>query len=87
MNEIDMPEPIDASMPILQRMQADLADLKREHAGHRAETAKNSETVEAIEHYFVYQLGLTSKNGADIELIQEQIKAMEARLSALEARS
>ncbi len=80
MNEIDMPEPIDALMPILQRIQADLAEVKRD-------TAKNSETLEAIRHYFVYQLGLTSKNGADIDLIQEQIKAMEARLSALEARS
>ncbi|MFY9642087.1 MAG: hypothetical protein WCD20_06305 [Rhodomicrobium sp.] len=80
MNENDMPEPIDALMPILQRIQADLAEVKRD-------TAKNSETLEAIQHYFVYQVGLTGKNGADIDLIQEQIKAMEARLSALEARS
>ncbi len=82
-----MPEPIDAIMPILQRIQADLAEVKRDTAAHRAETAKNSETLEAIQHYFLYQLGLTSKNGAEIELIQEQIKAMEAPLSALEARS
>lgn len=82
-----MPEPIDAIMPILQRIQTDLAELKRDHAEHRAETAGNSQTLEAIQHYFVYQLGLTSKNGAEIDLIQEHIKAMEARISALEARS
>lgn len=82
-----MPEPNDAIMPILQRIQADLAEVKRDTAAHRVETAKNGETLEAIQHYFVYQLGLTSKNGADIDLIQEQIKAMEARISALEARS
>ncbi len=87
MSEIPMPEPTDAIMPILQRIQADLAELKREQAEHRAETAKNGETLEAIQHYFVYQLGLTGKNGADIDFIQEQIKAMEARLSALEASS
>jgi cell division protein FtsB len=87
MSETDMPEPTDAIMPILKRIQGDLGELKRDHAAHRAETAKNTETLEAIQHYFVYQLGLTTKNGADIELLQEQIKAMEARLSALETRS
>jgi hypothetical protein len=30
---------------------------------------------------------MTTKNDMDIELIQEQIKTMEARLSALEART
>jgi hypothetical protein len=81
-----MPEPLGAIMPVLQRIQADLADLKRDHTGHRTETFRHSEKLDAIQKYFVYQPGMTTKNGADIERIQEQIKTMEARLSALEAR-
>jgi hypothetical protein len=82
-----MPEPLDAIMPVLQRIRADLAELKRDHAGHRAETSTNNEMQEAVQKYFVYQPGMTTKNEADIELIQKQIKTMEARLSALEART
>jgi hypothetical protein len=40
-----------------------------------------------LKMHFVYQLGMTAKNKAAIELIQKQIKTMEARLSALEART
>jgi hypothetical protein len=79
-----MPEPIDAIMPILQRIQGDLADLKRDHAAHWAETHANAEALEAIQKYFIYQLGLATKNEADIEFLQEQIKTIEARLAALE---
>jgi uncharacterized alpha-E superfamily protein len=82
-----MAEPIDAILPILQRIQADLADLKRDHTAHREETSQNTETLEAIQRYFVYQLGMTTKNEADIETIQTQIKTMEERIAALEARS
>lgn len=81
-----MSEPIDAMMPILQRIQADLAELKREQTEHRAETGKNAETLEAIQRYFIYQLGMTSRNEADIEHIHEEIKAMTARISTVEAR-
>jgi hypothetical protein len=82
-----MPEPMGAIMPIRQRIQADLADLKRDHAGRRAATSTNSEMLEAIQKYFVYKLGMTTENEADIELIQEQIKTMEAPLSAFQART
>ena len=82
-----MAEPTDAILPILQRIQADLRDMKRDQTAHRDETRQNGETLEAIQRYFVYQLGMTTKNEADLETIQNQIKIMEQRIAALEARS
>ncbi len=81
-----MAEPTGAILPILQRIQADLRDLKRDQAAHREETHHNGESLEAIQRYFVYQLGMTTKNEADIETLQNQIKTMEERIAALEAR-
>jgi hypothetical protein len=88
---MNMAEPIDVILPILQRIQSDLTETKRDLSlkiDHLSEqTSSNSETLEAIQRYFLYQLGMTTKNEADIEHIQDQIKTIEARLAALEAHS
>ena len=85
-----MSEPIDAMMPILQRIQADLAETKRDLGAKIDKLAEQvsaaTVTLEAIQRYFIYQLGMTSRNEADIEHIHEEIKAMVAQISVLEAR-
>jgi hypothetical protein len=72
-----MAEPVDVILPILQRIQADLSELKREMNGKfddlTEKVGENSETLEAIQKYFYYQLGMTTKNEADIEAMQAEI--------------
>jgi cob(I)alamin adenosyltransferase len=61
-----MPEPTDAVLPILQRIQSDLADARRSleaKINNVAEmTLHNSEKLEAIEGYVTYQMGMTTQN-------------------------
>jgi hypothetical protein len=52
-----MPEPTDAVLPILRRIQGDLAETRRE-LGRKIDS--NAERLEAIEGYLAYELGLTN---------------------------
>jgi hypothetical protein len=76
-----MPAPTDAVMPILQRIQEDLAETRRE-LGRKIDS--HSEKLDSIEGYLVYQLGLSSRDRADIQALQAKTKAMEKRVTALE---
>jgi hypothetical protein len=69
-----MPAPTDAVMPILRRIQEDLAETRRE-LGRKIDS--HSEKLDSIEGYLVYQLGLNSRD-------QAKTKAMEKRVTALE---
>ena len=86
-----MPEPTDAVLPILRRIQGDLAETRRELADTRREVGKtlasHGEKLESIEGYLTYELGLTSRTRADIQAIQAEMKEMKKRLSALERSS
>jgi len=68
-----MPEPIDAIMPVLQRIQADIADSKRDLGDKidrlSAQAAENTQKLDAVEQYIIYRLGLTSKNSVDVETL------------------
>jgi len=63
MNEIDMPEPIDAIMPILQRIQADISAIRGRLDDMGEQLLANTSKLEAIEGYMTYHMGLTSRQG------------------------
>jgi len=81
-----MPEPIDAILPILQRIQADVADVKRDLGGkidavsHKVEAI--AERMDAFEDYFTYTMGLTQQNKADIARVSSEFKALKATIAA-----
>ncbi|MDX2265252.1 MAG: hypothetical protein NW215_09810 [Hyphomicrobiales bacterium] len=68
-----MAEPIDVILPILQRIQADIAEIRREQKEHRGETAELNERLEALSGYITYQMGLTSSHKVDIEAMQVEM--------------
>ncbi|MEX0852535.1 MAG: hypothetical protein WD036_04525 [Bauldia sp.] len=74
-----MVEPTDAVMPILKRIQSDVADVKRSQGEH-------GEKLDAIEGYLTYSLGITQRHVADIESLKEQIAEVRRRIAALEKR-
>jgi hypothetical protein len=79
-----MAEPTDAIVPILQRIQTDVAETKRELARNTAVLTKQGEKLEAIEGYLTYQLGITGRTVADIEALKAEITAIKKRVDALE---
>ena len=85
-----MAEPTDAVLPILQRIQSDLADARRSleaKINNVAEmTLHNSEKLEAIEGYVTYQMGMTTQNQADVEALKKEIIGIKQRLEALESQ-
>ncbi len=86
-----MPEPTDAVLPVLQRIQSDLADARRSletKINNVAEmTLHNSEKLEAIEGYVTYQMGMTTQNQADVEALKKEIIGIKKRLDALESQA
>jgi hypothetical protein len=73
-----MPEPTHAVLPILRRIQGDVAPARRE-LGRKID--KNSETLahhterlDSIEGYLTYELGLSTRARADIQAIQAEMK-------------
>ncbi len=85
-----MPEPIDVIVPILQRIQADLADVRRDLGGRidslTGKVNDISERMDAFEDYFTYTMGLTQQNKADIKRMRSEIAAIKARLNGPEGQ-
>ena len=79
-----MSEVTDLLMPILQRIQADVADLKRDMAAIRQTLGEHTQKFEELEIYTAYETGLGTQNKADLQAIKKTIKGMEQRLSSLE---
>jgi septal ring factor EnvC (AmiA/AmiB activator) len=77
-------EVTDLVLPLLQRMQSDLSELKRDMAAVKATLAQHSEKFEELEIYTAYETSLGTQNKADLQAIKKTIKAMEQRLHALE---
>lgn len=81
-----MPETIDAIMPILQRIQVDVADLKRDVGKVAIKVDALDERMDAFEDYFTYTMGLTQRNQADIKRIRAEIAAIKARQNGPEGQ-
>ena len=86
-----MSEIKDIIVPILQRLQNDIADIKRTLAQHGQKLDAHTQMLEAhtqkfeeLEIYTAYETGLGTQNKADLQAIRKTIKAMEERLSRLE---
>ena len=79
-----MAEPTDAIMPILQRIQSDIADVKRDLGGKidsvSGQVHEITERMDAFEDYFTYTMGLTQQNKADIKRLSSQIKELQAKV-------
>ena len=81
-----MSEVKDLVMPVLQRMQADLADVKRDLDEVKRVQAEHTGRFEEIEIYLAYATGLASQNKADVRSVKSEIRTIKQRLQALEAR-
>lgn len=79
-----MSEVTDLVLPVSQRMQSDLADIKRTLADHGVLLETHSQKFEELEIYTAYETGLGTQNKADLQAIKKTIKAMEQRLNAIE---
>ena len=72
-----MSEVTDVVLPILQRIQADVADIKRE-------VNALTERMDKIESYVTYSLGVISQNKADLDRQGRSLLEIARRVEALE---
>ena len=79
-----MVEPTDVIVPILQRIQADLATLVRKVDAQGDALNHQSGKLDAIEGYLTYQLGMTSRTVADVEALKGDILKIKKRMDAFE---
>jgi hypothetical protein len=81
-----MAKPADATMPVLKRIQADIADVRTKVDTAIAEVKGVSERMDAFEDYFTYTMGLTQQNKADIKRISAQIRDLKAKVNGKDKR-
>jgi hypothetical protein len=78
----------DIIVPILQRIQADVGEVKRDLADTKHDLAAKIDAVparmDAFEDYFTYTMGVTQQNKADIHRIRTEIAAIRSRLNGPE---
>jgi hypothetical protein len=81
-----MSEVTDIVVPILQKLQADVADVKRDLKSLKEDVSTEFKgllsRMEAHEGYFNYTMGLTRRNAADIERMQAEFNALVDRLAS-----
>jgi hypothetical protein len=86
-----MADPDDAVMPVLQRIQKDIADFRKSSEAKANDTATavlaQGEKLDEIESLITYHLGLTTQNIHDIKTFRAEFKDLKARVAALERRS
>jgi hypothetical protein len=70
-------EVTDLVLPILQRMQADLADVKRVQAEH-------SRQLEDIEIHLAYATGIASQNKFDVTSVKTELAKLKRAIEARE---
>jgi hypothetical protein len=85
-----MSEVTDIIVPILRRIQADVAELKRDlldtkqAIGGKIDAVR--ERMDAFEDYFTYTMGLTQQNTLDIKRLRTEVAAIKARLDEPEGQ-
>ena len=82
-----MSEVTDIVLPILQRIQTELADLKRQVISLDGRVDAMSESFAKIESYITYSLGLISQNKADLDRQGRALLEIGRRVEALEHQS
>lgn len=81
-----MSEITDVVLPILQRIQADIAGLKSDVTDLKGDTQDSREILERMQGYVTFTVGLHGENRADIQAIQSEITDLKQRLAVIEAR-
>ena len=81
-----MSEIHDLVMPVLQKIQTDLTRLNGKLDNVAEEQIKQGEKLDAIEHYMIFHMGLTTQQKADIEALQADMANVKQRLAALESQ-
>ena len=88
-----MSEVTDLVMPVLQKIQADLADVKRVLAEHTQLHNQHQQRFEQIDNrfedmeiYLAYATGTETQNKQDLRRVKDEIKNVKKRLEALETR-
>jgi len=80
-----MSEVTDIVVPILQRIQADLGEVKRDLSDTKVVLGAKIDAVtarmEEFEDYFTYTMGLTQQNKVDIHRVRTEIAAIKAQLN------
>jgi len=79
-----MSEVTDLVLPVLQRVQADLAEVKREIADIKSVQAEHGQRFDDLEIYLAYATGLASQSKADVRSVKSEIRAIKQRLETLE---
>ena len=75
-----MSEVTDLVVPILQKVQADLAEVKRVQAEHGGK-------LEDLEIHLAYLTGRESQNTFDLNKLRQRVKAAEERITLIEPRT
>ncbi len=82
-----MSEISDVVLPILQRIQADLGQVKTDVGDLKVEVLDQREILERVQGYVTFTVGLHGENRADVQGIQAEIADLKKRLAVLETRS
>jgi hypothetical protein len=69
----------DIIVPILQRIQADVSEIKRDILVLGTKIDALTVRMDAFEDYFTYTMGVTQQNKADIQPIRTDIAALKAK--------
>jgi hypothetical protein len=84
--EAAMSEVTDIIVPILQRIQADIGDLKHKVDLLTERMDHMTERMDAFEDYFTYTMGLTQQHTLDIKRLRTEVAAIKARLDEPEGQ-
>ena len=79
-----MVEPTDVILPILQRIQTDVATLTREVVSLSRTVASHTWKLDAIEGYLTCQLGIGARTIADVEALKSDIREIKRRVEVIE---
>ena len=79
-----MSEPLDVIVPILQRIQADLTDMRKDISAVRHDVEIVKDDMELVKGYVTYSMGISAQNRADIESIQKEVSDLRVRLERME---
>ena len=79
-----MAESTDVILPILQRIQSDVADLKRDVADLKQGMADVNTKLSEMNGYLSFNLGITSRHSFEIDAIRKEGEAVKRRLHVLE---
>lgn len=78
-----MSEVTDLVMPVLQRIQADMAALRAKTDDIASVSAETREDVGELRRFITYAMGLTSQQMVRIEEMEKRFEAMSVELKAL----